>query len=548
MRRTANISICLWLICSIILLAGCSSETERVKDPEKELTFGFSGTIRTLDTQFITDLVSEQAANLYTGRLYRYNGEGKLVPDLARRCDVSDDGLTWICYLRDDIVWSNGKKITADDFLFMYQRLADPQFGSPSAYYITSYCKIKNANEINKGEKDISELGVTVLGPDTIRVKLEEPCPYFEALHSSPIFAPCNREFYYEHVEDYCKSPEDILSSGPFLIDKYEPMATQIHCTKNDLYPYADNIRLEGITGFTVSNLQQGAMCFENGEIDVVPIDGEVLEWYKDDPRLVPLVKGCTYYMMFNFSNEKLQNINIRQALSKSIDRDSIVNTFLRSTGESLYRFVPAGYYQHLSYADQAEAEKEFKEINGYDPDKARELWEKGLSELGISKLKIEISVFSNYINLFEAMEKQMENTLQGLDIVIVPIASKQISVKKNSGDYEMLFYAWVTDYPDPSGFLYLMDEGQNPEGVGYSNQEYNELLDESLQGEAITNPEFRDKILLEAERTITKDIGYLPIYSFAEAYMVDDSIKFVKADPSGTRLPLQYVEKGEQP
>ncbi len=117
-----------------------------------------------------------------------------------------------------DAKWSNGEPVTANDFVFAWQRAVDPDVASEYSYMLSDIGQIKNAAAIIAGEKDKSELGVTAVDDKTLKVELEAPVSYFLSLMYFPTFYPVNQKFFESCADTFGTSPETTLSNGAFVL------------------------------------------------------------------------------------------------------------------------------------------------------------------------------------------------------------------------------------------------------------------------------------------------------------------------------------------
>lgn len=278
---------------------------------------------------------------------------------------------------------------------------------------ITDCCAVLNAGKVAAGELPVSELGVYAPDYLTLVIRLEQPCPYLNALITMPCFSPCNREFFASCGGSYATSPETLLSCGPYTLDRYEPLATQIHFTKNPYYYHADRISLSGVNLQVIENSQQAIMCYEAGLLDIAYISGELAEIVEGDSHLNRFSTAAIYKIDFNQqTHPQLINRNIRLGMAKSIDRETIVKKVLRMGYAPLARVNPAGYYFESDGQDFAGDQSLYDEYMKYDPEKAAEYWEKGKNELGVDKVSIQMCYKADMTNVAEAIKVEMENNL----------------------------------------------------------------------------------------------------------------------------------------
>ena len=525
---------------SVGLVVTASNSYKKSLKESNELNICYNSTPRTMDPTMVTDISSSNFLQLCTGYLYNIYEGSEPVPELAESYDLSEDGLTYTFHLRDDINYHNGIPRTAEDFVYAFQRLADPDTGSQAVFYITDAVKIKNAYEINMGEKPVQELGVYAPDSQTFVVELESLCPYFISLIANTCFAPLNEEFMKSVGDNYGTSPETILSSGPFYPDRYIPHDTQIHYNKNPYYFNSENVKLSGVSIQIATDYQQTMMSYEAGAFDIIMASGETIDLVVNDQNLNTVGSGNAYMILPNHEKvPALANRNIRIALSKSINREDIVKYVLKTGHFSLYSLTPPNFALNPDGSDFCNAKVDYYEYCGYDPDKAREYFEKGLKELGISSLKLEMT--TTKANLTESIVDSMEKTLPGLDIEINVVSSSQLRSKWTSGEYEMIDLNWYADYPDPHSMLSSLSANSYTNKSGWYNEEYERILFENCSEKDTVK---RTEMLHKAEDIIMQDAAFIPLYYIGSNWMIKDNIKGVTFSYLGTFPKFTYAEK----
>ena len=181
------------------LLAGCAggagtTTTTGGEKAEKSVVVQTDADLSSMDHNIATDGTSFIAIALGIDGLTDLDANGVVLPDLAKSWDISEDGLTYTFHL-DDAKWSNGTPVTAGDFVFGWQRLADPKTASQYNYLVQTL-NIVNANEVVAGEKPVEELGVKAIDDKTLEVKLTLPVDFLLGMMAFPSFFPLNKEFY----------------------------------------------------------------------------------------------------------------------------------------------------------------------------------------------------------------------------------------------------------------------------------------------------------------------------------------------------------------
>ncbi len=531
------------LFLAVLLLIGMLGGCKKTSDQEQEVSIALAAAPVTIDPQLMADTNAGFVGSFFTAGLFGYNAERELIPVLAESFDVSEDGKTYTFHLKEGLKWSDGRPLTAADFVFGFQRLADPDVGSNSVYLLTDSCTIKNALEVTSGQMPVSELGVSAPDDKTFVVELEIPCPYFTALVTMSNFTPCNEDFYHSAGDDYANSDTTILSCGPYILDRYEPLAMQIHLTKNPYFVDEEDITVTGINLQVVANAQQGLMSYEAGYMDMVMVSGELAELAEGDPELISFSTACMFYLNLNVRTcPALANQNIRMAIQKSIDRDDIVKNLMRTGYGPLERVSPPGYYRQSDGSDFSGDEKQYAEQASYDPGKAGEYWQKGLSELGVSSITLNLSASSGANSILEAIKSQLEKNLPGLTIELKLLTAKEANSARLKGGYDMLYTGWVADYADPTAFLALFISTESKEG--YNNPEYDALYEKIQNTIGVQDSFERDELMHKAEDMLMNDAALIPLYTKGDAYLIRKSVQGFQITPTGVGCILTGLSK----
>ncbi len=491
--------------------------------------------VESLDPQQATDGTSFEVIADYTDGLTQMDADGQAVPAIAESWETSEDGLTWTFHLREDAVWSNGTPVTAADFVFAWQRAVDPDVASEYAYMLSDIGQIKNAAEIIAGEKDKSELGVTAVDDYTLQVELNAPVSYFTSLMYFPTYYPVNEEFYESCADTFGTSPETTLSNGAFVLDSYEPAATEFHLTKNEDYYDADRVQLAGLDYQVIQDSQTALMSFQNGELDMTLVNGDQVDQVEDDPAFNAVGAGYLWYVTPNISSvEELQNDNIRKALTFAIDREAITTDVLKDGSKPTYTAVPMDFAAGPDGSDFSEDQDKFSDVCAYDVTKAQEYWSKGLEELGIDSLELELVVDADDApqKVATVLQEQWQTALPGLTITIKVEPKKQRVQDLQDGNYQLGLTRWGPDYADPMTYLGMwVTDCSNNYGL-WSNEEYDSIITECTTGETATDPEARWEKMYDAEQIVMDESVIFPLYTQCNAEMVSTNVSGVEFHP----------------
>ena len=553
MKRTAKVVALLLALCmTVAAFAGCAStpaastetaapstdsaattapeadstETaapEESSDSFKSITVAKTGPLVGLDQHAYSDGVSlEVIATLFDG-LVTLDADGNLVPTMAESWDVSEDGLTYTFHLRD-AQWSNGTPVTAHDFVYSWRRNADPATASQYNYELVT-AGVKNAEAIINGEMDPTELGVSALDDKTLVVELDHVVPFFTAMLIRCSFMPLNQEFVEAQGDNYGKTPESIISCGPYVLT-YWDYANNVTVTKNETYWNAENIDIDEINFRTVTDQQTAAMLFQSGEVDFAEISGELVDLYENDPAFSKVQEVHVAYIMPNIANnEYLQNANLRRALALAYNKEAIADQVMKN-GAVAANFL-VGY--KLCVGPDG---KEFRDTSptylNYNAEEAATYWEAAKAELGIDSLELELTHYDDTVSIAvsEYIAAQIEENLPGVTILLDTQPKQNAIERGQNGDFDLFLFRWGPDYKDPLAFLELLKSDASYNWGGYNNPEYDEMITETKTGSLAADAEGRWQVLKDAEALLLDtDVGVFPVYQNGLAVLINPAI-----------------------
>ncbi len=504
--------------------------------------------VQSLDPQQATDGTSFEVIAGYTDGLMQMDADGQAVPAIAETYDLSDDGLTYTFHLRD-AKWSNGEPVTAADFVFAWQRAVDPAVASEYAYMLSDIGQIKNAAEIIAGSMDKGELGVTAVDDKTLEVQLNVPVSYFLSLMYFPTFYPVNQAFFESCGDTFATSPETTLSNGAFIMDAYEPAATAFHLTKNEDYWDAARVKLPGLNYQVIQDSQQALMSYQTGDLDMTLVNGEQVDQVKEDPEFITIGAGYLWYVSPNVDAvPELANLNVRLALTSAIDREAITEDVLKDGSAPTYTAVPMQFAAGPDGSDFSEDQAKFSDVCAFDAAKAAEYWTKGLEELGITELTLDMIVDADDApqKVAQVLKEQWETTLPGLSVNLTVEPKKQRVEDMQNGDFQLGLTRWGPDYADPMTYLgmWITD---NPNNYGlWSNPEYDGIIAECTTGELCTDPEGRWARLYDAEKLVMDEAVIFPLYTQCNAEMMSAKVSGVEFHPVALNRVYKNAAKAQ--
>ncbi len=529
--------------------ASSAGEASGAASGSSEMNVMIETPVESLDPQQATDGTSFEVIANYTDGLMQMDADGQAVNALCDHYELSDDGCTYTFYIREDANWSNGTPVTAADFVFAWQRAVDPAVASEYAYMMSDIGQIKNAAEIIAGDMDKSELGVAALDDKTLQVELNVPVSYFLSLLYFPTYYPVNEEFYNSCGDTFATSPETTLSNGAFILDSYEPAATAFHLSKNEDYYDADNVSLSGLSYQVIQDSQQALMSYQTGALDITLVNGEQVDQVKDDSEFMAIGAGYLWYVSPNIAGvPELANLNIRMALTMAINRESITTDVLKDGSEPTYTAVPMDFAAGPDGSDFSEDQTKYSDVCAYDTDAAADYWAKGLEELGITELTLDMVVDADDApqKVAQVLKEQWETTLPGLTVNLTVEPKKQRVQDMQDGNFELGLTRWGPDYADPMTYLGMwITDNSNNYGL-WSNSEYDAIIAECTTGELCTDAEGRWERLYDAEELVMNDAVIFPLYTQCNAMMLSSKVTGVEFHPVALNRVYKNAVKSE--
>ena len=518
-------------------------------DGDKVLNVMVEVEVESLDPQVATDGTSFEVIANYTDGLTQMDADGAAIPAIAESWDVSEDGTVYTFHLREDANWSNGEPVTANDFVFAWQRAADPALASEYSYMLSDIGQIKNAAAIIAGEMDKSELGVKAIDDKTLEVTLEVPVSYFLSLMYFPTFYPVNQAFF-EGLADgtFGTSPETVLSNGAFVLTSYEPAALSFSLTKNADYYDADKVQLDGLNYQVIKDSQQAYMSYQNGDLDIVMLSGDQVEQVEGDPELNITGAGYLWYLTLNMHDvPALNNQNMRLALSNAVNRASIVGDVVKDGSVATYTAVPPQFAAGPDGSDFSADQTMFSDVCSDDTAKAAAYYEAAKAELGTDTFEFELLVEdqTETQNVAAVIKDQVEKALPGVTLNIKVEPKKQRVADIQDGNYEVCLTRWGPDYADPMTYLNMWITGCSNNYGLWSDAEFDAIIADCTTGAYVTDAEARWNAMYDAEKIVMDQAVIVPLYTKANANMIKTGVEGIEFHPVALNRVYKDTVKG---
>jgi oligopeptide transport system substrate-binding protein len=444
--------------------------------------------------------------------------QAKCVPGLATDWEHNQDFSSWTFHLGEDRRWSNGDPVTAQDFVFSYQRFLTPSFASP---YADMFFILKGAEDYHSGKtKDFSQVGVKALDDHHLRLDFVGPTPYLLSMLQHDSWYPVHRATILKFGQIDARDtkwirPENYVGTGPFRLKSWRENDV-IEVERNPNYWDAKTVKLNGIKFFAIQDQNTYDRAFNAGQLhksNDVPLD-KIPYYRRTRPHLLRLdpYEGVYFYRI-NVERPALKDPRVRLALNYAIDRGLICRNILRAGQQPATGYTPPGM----------EGYEPVQKLT-YDPERARKLMaEAGYPNgKGFPKFNILFNTMESHRTIAEAIQQMWKEELN----IDVGLENQEWKVYLDSQDhknYDLSRSAWIADFMDPVTFLSMWTTGNGNNNTHWGSLKYDRLIDESNHA---SDPQRRLAILHQAEELFLAEAPVVPIYWYVRDYLIQPSVK----------------------
>lgn len=464
------------------------------------LNRGNSGEPKSLDPHFIDSLnESNIVGDLLTG-LTTLDPVARPIPGSALTWGVSADGKTWTFHLRDQL-WSDGTPVTAQDFVFAWQRLLNPKTG---AYYAYNLWVIKNAHAISEGKLKPEALGVSAPNDKTLVVTLEHPAPYLPELLTHDTAYPLPRKVVMAKGNAWSR-PENYVGNGAYLPKAWIPN-DHIMLVKNPRFYDAAHVRIDVVNYFPTQDTSAALNRLRAGELDTqTPMPLSQLGWMR--AHMKPYMRNIPFlglsYVAINMRRPPLDDVRIRRALNLAYNREVMTGKVLRLGDPPAYNYVPPGVANFPNTARMDFANLPYPQRL----DKARWLMQQaGFGPNARLHLTYEMIADPDQRRIAAVMQAMLKPVY--IDLEITPVDSAVHFRNLQNGQYDLGAASWFADFNDATNFLDLFRHDSGNNNAKYNNPKLDALLDQAQQQ---TDLKKRGQILLAAEKVALADYPWIP-------------------------------------
>jgi len=538
-------------IAGAMALSGCggsksggakSGDTTQTAAGKKILTIQLGPDVESIDPALNSAVDGANYILFAFDNLLKMDKDGKVVPGLAEKYEVSDDQLTWTFHLRDGLKWSDGSALTADDFVYSWQRLVDPNVAAPYAQTVLGMVEGYD-DAIGRPDAD----GNTTVDPDPTKLKVEapdektlivhmaKPTPYFDKLAAFVSLSPVKKDVVEANPDGWSIDPKTYISTGPFKLTGWEP-GSYLMFEKNENYWDADSIKLDGIKCLLMQDQNATFSAYESGDalmIKDVPTQEITTLKERSDFHIDPILG--TYYLDLNTTLDEFKDPKVREALSLALDRKYISETITSGTYTPASGFVSEGVtdWNGTAWQDNITDKSAYINIDDHAGNlaKAKELLKEAGYEngVGLPEMVYSTNDASYHKKIAEYLQQAWGEL--GLKVQVNIVEWKSFTPQRRSGNYQIARDGWVMDYNDPSNILELALTGNGNNNAKYSNPEFDALMSKAATEK---DPQTRFGYLHQAEDFIMKDTAMVPLLYYNDFYLQSDKITGSWHSPDG--------------
>lgn len=446
-----------------------------------------------------------------------YFDKNSVVQPLIAESYEQKDTLTYVYQIRDDVTFSDGTQLTADDVVFSLERHRDADNASQLSWMFESVDTIEKTGDW--------EVTVTLKKADSM----------WQNTLATPASGIISQAYYEEHKDDFGTATGGIVGSGPYVITNWDS-GTEVDMEENTNYWNKENTDLafKKLAFKTMPDQSVVKMGLESGQVDfTMNISTDACKELESNDNVI--VSATDYYgstfVSLNTTVEPLNDINVRKAIAYAIDKESIVTTIVGEKYGEVAGSLPftslIGATQKEAYGDYFDTVEQYT----YNLDTAKEYLAKSSAPDGFDVKLVYLAGNS----VHEAVCLAIQQNLAELNINVTLEAAEYAEYLQDryggtkARNFDLFLTQWGSDYPDPAGTLLPMYYSSNNVAGGsnwteYNNADFDALIDKQA---AETDPEKRVQILEQAMDILADEIPNIPVYNHYKPFVVSSRVDY---------------------
>lgn len=535
----------LFILCFVLIILSSCSKHENQTD-KTVFRYNEAANISSLDPAFAKDLANIWATNQLFNGLVRLDDELKVTPAIAKSWTISEDGLTYAFLIRNDVyfhdddvfVEAKGRRVTAYDFLYSFNRIVDPEVASPGLWVFSQVAK--------QGNKYSFE----ALNDTVFKIKLKQPFTPFLGILAMQYCSVVPHEAVEFYKRDFREHP---IGTGPFKLKLWKEGVKMVFVKNENYYEFLGDERLPFLDAVSITFLadkQAAFLHFVQGKLDFMSgIDasykdeiltkrGKLKPKYEDRIELISQPYLNTEYLGILIDDtSKLNPLRfkkIRQAINYGFDREKMMKYLRNNIGEpGIKGVIPKGLPSYSENANYG---------YNYNPDKARKLLAEAGYPGGLGLEIINLATNAEYLDLCEYIQHSLGELGLKVQIDVNPPAA----LRELKAQAKLPFFraSWIADYPDAENYLSMFySKNFCPLGPNYTHFK-SEVFD-NLYEQALTETinENRFKLYSKMDSLVMEEAPVVILYYDQVLRFVQSNITGLGSNPVNL-LDLRKVKK----
>lgn len=457
----------------------------------------------------------------------------RLLPGVAKSSSVSDDGLVWTFKLRADARWSDGKPVTAKDFVYSWLRLLKPETAAEYSHFLRH---VKGAEAYRQGEGGPEGVGVRAVDDTTFEVTLAYPYAMFKEITAFYATFPVPSHVVEAKGADWIRA-ENWVSNGPYVVTEVADKQ-HIKMRKNPEYWDREKVSIETITGLIIPDESAAYNAYLGDQVDWLRDDIPASELpnllAQDDSELEVHARLGVYMLIFNVKQPPFDDVRVRKAFNLALDKPHFVKNVTQGRERPAYSLVPSTLRRALGYEGPKGPKHDLEEAR-------RLLSEAGYPDgEGMPKVVFRYNTSENHKKVAESVQSILKTSL-GVDVELSNNEWKVYLDDLQKGDFQMGRYGWIADYVDPMTFLDLFMTDNPNNNTRWSDARYDELL---IQADREADADKRMALMAEAEAIWLEAQPAIPLYFYTQKLLIKPWVQGIEEQPIGVHL-FKYMRLG---
>ena len=491
-----------------------NGETPKASGDDDTLRFALSVDFNKVDTLIAYSHELNILVNSVSEGLFYYDENSVVQPLLAKSYTQPDD-TTYVYEIRDDVTFSDGSKLTAEDVEFSLNRHRDPNNASLLGWMFDNVDSIEQTGDYE------------------VTVKLKTPDPTWQYTIATTAGDVISKAYFEEHKDDYGTSSGGFVGSGPYVITSWD--ATEVDLEYNEDYWNKDNVEVgfKKLQFLSVPDESVAKTLIASGQVDItgnVSLDSAKELSSNSELKVVTTDFLADTFLSFNTSVKPLDDVRVRQAIDYAIDKETILTDIIgedyASIGKSQLFSEKIGEADAALWKDFFENQPTYE----YDLERAKELLKEAGYEDGLSLRLTYTSSNSTYENVSLLIQQNLAEA--GIDVTLEGVDAATVNTLRYGGsetrDYELLLTIWASDYPDPVGTVVPMAYSTNNVAGGSNWAEYrSDDFDKYIDLSYSTSGEERIGYLQDALTVLGEDIPYAPLYNNYNVFITSKRVDY---------------------